>query len=119
MSTYPGRPTGIHAPHGSRVFEIQWPGGRKDAIPHEILRGYCPCAGCQGHTGKIAFQRGQNLELRDISPVGNYALSLTWGDMHSTGIYSFEYLWRLSVLLETWGAEELAAAEELPELPSS
>jgi DUF971 family protein len=24
--------------------------------------------------------------------VGNYALQLTWGDGHATGIYSFRYL---------------------------
>ncbi len=28
----------------------------------------------------------------DIGEVGNYALRLTWGDGHSTGIYSFAYL---------------------------
>lgn len=119
MTAYPGRPVGIHAPHGARVFEVRWPGERTDKIPHEILREYCPCAGCQGHSAQIVFQPGNNLELREITPVGNYALSLTWGDGHSTGIYSFEYLWRLSVVLEKLGQERLAAQEQLPPLPAT
>lgn len=114
MTAYPGRPTGIRAPHGARSFEISWPDGRATRLPHAILRGYCPCAGCQGHSGKVQFQPGKNLDLRQIEPVGNYALCLTWGDGHASGIYSFEYLHRLADLLELHGEEGVAALGELP-----
>jgi len=59
------RPTAIKAPHGARVFEVTWADGQHMSYPHEILRGYCPCAGCQGHSGAIRFQEGGNLELED------------------------------------------------------
>ena len=39
---------------------------------------------------------GGNAELRDLSPVGNYALKLVWGDGHDTGLYSFRYLRELA-----------------------
>jgi Uncharacterized protein conserved in bacteria len=29
---------------------------------------------------------------RVISSVGNYAITISWSDGHSTGIYSFEHL---------------------------
>ena len=110
------RPTGVKAPHGARALEITWADGRKFSYPHEILRGYCPCAGCQGHSGSIRYQPGHNLELRSIEQVGNYALSFEWGDAHSSGIYSFRYLRGLGELLEAHGAEALAVLEELPKV---
>ena len=103
------KPVSIKAPHGARIFEIQWEDGKIDQIPHSVLRGYCPCAGCQGHSGSIAFQKDVNLELRDIRSVGNYALSLAWGDGHSTGIYTFEYLRHLGQLLSEYGEAGLIA----------
>jgi DUF971 family protein len=60
--------------------------------PHEILRGYCPCAMCQGHQGPIRFVPGGNTELNDLAEVGDYALRLTWADGHSTGLYTFKFL---------------------------
>jgi len=35
-----------------------WADGHKGIYPHEILRGYCPCAGCQGHSAIIRFVSG-------------------------------------------------------------
>jgi DUF971 family protein len=110
------RPTGIKAPHGATVLEITWADGLKFSYPHEILRGYCPCAGCQGHSGSIRYQAGHNLELRNIEQVGNYALSFEWGDSHSSGIYSFRYLRGLGELLDAHGAEALIALAELPKV---
>ena len=90
------RPTGIKAPRGARVFQIDWADGFVGKIPHAVLRGYCPCAGCQGHSGTIRFVSGGDEELLDIVEVGNYALQLTWGDRHDSGLYSFRYLRLLS-----------------------
>lgn len=112
--SFPGKPTGIRAPHGASIFEISWPDGSTHRIPNEILRGFCPCAGCQGHSGEVKFQEGRNQELRDLKPVGNYALSLIWGDTHDTGIYSFEFLFRLGTLHEALGTPGLIELEVLP-----
>ena len=108
------RPTAVRAPHGSRTFEITWGDGHKSAYPHEILRGFCPCASCQGHSGTIRFKEGGDLDLREIEQVGNYAVGLTWADGHSSGIYSFRYLRALGDLLDAQGAEELVGIGELP-----
>jgi DUF971 family protein len=85
-------PTHIKAPHGATTTEITWADGLRCVYPNEILRGLCPCAGCQGHGGTIEFVAGGNSDLRDIQTVGSYALGLKWGDGHETGIYTFEYL---------------------------
>lgn len=107
-------PTGVRAPHGATELEISWADGRKLSYPHRILRGYCPCAGCQGHSGTVRFVPGRDLELREIEQVGNYALSLRWGDGHASGIYTFRYLRRLGELLAHHGPDALEVLGELP-----
>jgi len=84
----------VRSPRGARTTEIDWGDGHRGIYPHVILRGYCPCAGCQGHSGSIHFVETQDsqLELDDIEPVGNYALRLQWFDGHGSGLYSFRYL---------------------------
>lgn len=98
MPTSPIRPSSIKAPLGSRWLEITWQSGQKHRLSTVVLRGYCPCAGCQGHSGPIEFVAGHDAELVELAQVGNYALQFDWGDGHSSGIYTFEYLHRLGEL---------------------
>jgi DUF971 family protein len=117
-------PTRVKAPRNARVLEIAWADGHMGTYPHDILRGYCPCAGCQGHSGTIRFvpggelearfKPGGDLELRDIEQVGNYALRFEWGDGHSTGIYTFRYLRALCQCDECCAPDQ---KHERPELP--
>jgi DUF971 family protein len=106
----------VRSPRGAKTTEIDWGDGHKGIYPHTILRGYCPCAGCQGHSGTISFVEatGAQLELDDIQPVGNYALQLTWFDGHGSGLYSYKYLRALCHCAE---CRPGAMAEERPELP--
>jgi prepilin-type processing-associated H-X9-DG protein len=91
----PNTPIEVRSPRGARTTQILFADGHEALYPHELLRGFCPCATCQGHQGPIEFVEADNLELAEIGEVGNYALLLTWGDGHNTGIYSFTYLRRL------------------------
>ncbi len=85
-------PVCVRAPRGSSVFEIDWADGLVGRVDNGLLRGYCPCAGCQGHTGEIRFIPGQDSVMSQIEEVGSYALQFTWGDGHASGIYTFRYL---------------------------
>jgi DUF971 family protein len=78
------------------ALRILWDDDQISTYPFSYLRGWCPCASCQGHGGEHHFIKVENPQLESISPVGNYALNLRWGDGHDTGIYSFEYLRTLS-----------------------
>jgi DUF971 family protein len=88
------KPVAVRSPRGARTTEIDWADGHKSVYPHTVLRGYCPCAGCQGHSGEIRFleTRDDQLEVDDIESVGGYALALKWFDGHASGIYSYKYL---------------------------
>lgn len=67
------------------------------------LRRACPCANCQGEPdalGRVIRPEPQvgarGHDLIKIEPIGGYAVQLFWGDGHSSGIYSFDYLRRLA-----------------------
>lgn len=110
-------PLGIKAPHGSPWFEVSWADQSQSRIPNAILRGYCPCAGCQGHGGQLAYQAGHDSVLKDIEPVGNYALRLVWGDGHGSGLYSFTYLRFLGDLYAQHGDSMPLSVPVLPPRP--
>jgi DUF971 family protein len=88
-------PLTVRAPVGSDVTEIDWADGHTGILPNELLRAYCPCAGCQGHSGEIRYIAGGNSVINALEEVGSYALQFTWGDGHASGIYTFRYLRRL------------------------
>jgi len=119
MAAPPPKPTAARATHGATTLELGWPGDVLHRLPHRLLRGYCPCAGCQGHEGSIKFVKPSSdimTELDKIDPVGNYALQLTWFDGHSSGLYSYKYLRALCHCDE---CRPGAAKEERGELPRS
>jgi DUF971 family protein len=120
-------PTRVKAPRNARILEIAWADGHQGIYPHEILRGYCPCAGCQGHSGTIRFipggelearfKPGGDLELRQIEQVGNYALRFEWGDGHGTGIYTFRFLRSLCQCDECKASVDAPEQGSRPEVP--
>jgi len=71
---------------------ITWSDQHVSEYAYEYLRGWCPCAGCQGHGNTVCFIHVANPQLGTIQVVGNYALSFGWADGHDTGIYSYTYL---------------------------
>jgi len=47
----------------------------------------------------------ENIEIKDLSVVGRYALNFRWSDGHETGIYSFRYLRELCELQPQTGSK--------------
>jgi DUF971 family protein len=88
------KPVAVRSPRGARATEVDWADGHRSVYPHVLLRGNCPCAGCQGHSGEIRFVESTDTqqELDDIETVGGYAFALKWFDGHASGIYSFTFL---------------------------
>ena len=90
-------PTEIKLHQKSRVFEIAFDDGRSFRLPYELLRVYSPSAEVRGHgPGQEVLQAGKRqVEIRSLEPVGSYAVQPVFSDGHSTGIYSWEYLYEL------------------------
>ena len=80
-----------------------WTDPRRIIDKGRELRAFCPCAACQGHHGPIAYVPVEGLGdeafvLTDLGPAGQYALRMSWGDGHTTGIYRFSFLRALGAL---------------------
>ena len=82
---------------------IQWNDGTESYLDLQFLRRACPCAACGGEPDVLGNIMRPNVsysensfDLVGFEIVGGYAIQPRWADGHSTGIYSFQYLRRLS-----------------------
>jgi DUF971 family protein len=66
-------------------------------IPYELLRVESPSAEVQGHSaaGKKWVAGKQYVGILRAEPVGRYALRLVFDDGHDSGIYTWDWLYRL------------------------
>jgi len=106
-------PTKITLHQQSRAMEIAFSDGRVFRLPYELLRVYSPSAEVRGHgPGQEVLQIGKRaVEIAALEPVGSYAVQPSFSDGHSTGIYSWEYLYHLGQNQERMWAEYLAKLE--------
>ena len=99
-------PQSITADRQKRLLLIEWDSGEKAAIPFARLRAACPCAQCKGghenmtktpdpNVFLIPLQDSRENEIEDIQGVGNYGVTVSWGDGHKFGIYTWEFLFAL------------------------
>ena len=88
----PPHPVEVRRMVDERLLRVTWSDGHVSDYPFAYVRGWCPCAGCQGHGGDRRYVHAPDTDLAKIEVVGNYALNLKWGDGHETGIYSYRYL---------------------------
>jgi DUF971 family protein len=61
------------------------------------MRVYSPSAEVQGHgPGQEVLQTGKReVDIVELSQVGNYAVQPTFSDGHNSGIFSWDYLYHL------------------------
>lgn len=95
------QPTSLVVHGRSRALEVGFDDGRSFRIPFELMRVYSPSAEVQGHgPGQEVLQVGKReVEITALEPVGNYAVQPRFSDGHTSGIYTWDYLYKL-------GAEE-------------
>ena len=79
-----------------RTLSVLWEDGPRHDFDVRDLRLACSCAVCIEETSGRAILDPKSvppdITPRVISSVGNYAITISWSDGHSTGIYSFEHL---------------------------
>lgn len=92
-------PVAITLHQQSRMLEVAYDDGNVFRLPCEYLRVYSPSAEVKGHgPGQGVLQVGkEDVNITEIEPVGHYAVKLIFDDGHKTGLYSWDYLYRLGV----------------------
>jgi DUF971 family protein len=98
-------PESITLHQRSKMLEVGFSDGSEFQIPFELMRVFSPSAEVQGHgKGQEVLQTGKrDVDILALEPVGNYAVQPTFSDGHSSGIFSWDYLYFLgSKQAELW-----------------
>ena len=69
-------------------------------LPSSILRMYSPSAENRKNLSSLNTNNFKNVKILKVSKVGNYAIRISFDDGHSTGIYSWEYLYEIGSKFE-------------------
>jgi DUF971 family protein len=87
-------PTELRLSKDRKTLTVAFEGGDSFALPAEYLRVKSPSAEVQGHSPdeRKTVPGKRNVMILEVNPIGNYAVRLVFDDMHSTGIFSWDYL---------------------------
>jgi DUF971 family protein len=107
-------PTELRLHKDRKTLTVAFDTGETFDLSAEYLRVCSPSAEVQGHSAAerktVAGKR--DVGILEVHPTGNYAVRLEFDDLHSTGIYSWDYLAMLGRKRDAkWQAylDELAA----------
>jgi DUF971 family protein len=114
MSDNKPHPISINLHQKSRVLEIEFDDGMKFELTCEYLRVFSPSADVKGHgPGQEVLQTGkEDINIKEVEPVGNYAIKLIFDDGHDTGLYTWDYLYELGQAQENNWIDYLAALKQ-------
>ncbi len=106
-------PTEITLHTASRVLEITFDDGKSFRLPFEFLRVYSPSAEVRGHgAGQATLQVSKrDVTITQLHAVGHYAVQPVFSDGHSSGLYSWTYLYDLGLRQEPLWADYLSALQ--------
>jgi DUF971 family protein len=102
-------PTELRLHKDRKVLTVAFEGGESFDLAAEYLRVRSPSAEVQGHSPaerKIVAGK-RDVGIIEVHPVGNYAVRLVFDDLHSTGIFSWTYLFELGERREDYWRDYL------------
>jgi len=114
MTDAPVWPTELRLHKDRKTLTVSFDDGQRFDLAAEYLRVKSPSAEVQGHSPdeRKTVPGKRNVMILEVIPIGNYAVRLVFDDLHSTGIFSWDYLLELGRNRETnWQdyLDELAA----------
>jgi DUF971 family protein len=116
-------PTELRLQKDRRTLAVSFDNGQRFDLPAVYLRVRSPSAEVQGHSPAerrtVAGKR--DVAILELHPVGNYAVRIVFDDLHSTGIFSWDYLLELGQNRERYWREYLEelAAKNLSRAPTT
>jgi DUF971 family protein len=97
MTSQQAWPKELRLQKDRRVLHVAFDNDETFALDAEYLRVRSPSAEVQGHSPDERKTVGGKREVAilEVTPIGNYAVRLVFDDLHSTGIFSWDYLFEL------------------------
>ncbi len=88
-------PEEIRLAKSKSLLDVRFDDGKSFSISAELLRVESPSAEVQGHgpSQKSTPFGKQDILIKSIEPVGNYAIRIGFSDGHDTGIFSWNTLY--------------------------
>jgi DUF971 family protein len=107
-------PQELRLKDGGRLLTIAFESGRIFELSAEYLRVMSPSAEVRGHSAQDRKTVGgkRDVTITGVEPVGTYAVRLVFADTHSTGLYSWAYLYELGADFAKKWAAYLAELEQ-------
>ena len=95
------------------VLSVAFEDGHTHQLSAEMLRVMSPSAEVQGHSAdqRVTLGKKRNVKIKELTPVGNYAVKIAFDDGHNTGLFAWPYLDQLGREKDARWAEYLAALE--------
>jgi len=86
-------PSELRLSKDGRTLAVAFDNGERYDFSAEYLRVKSPSAEVQGHSPdeRKTVPGKQQVAIIAIQPIGNYAVRLDFDDLHTTGIYSWDY----------------------------
>jgi DUF971 family protein len=90
-------PTQLTLSQDKKSLFIEFEGGESFTLSAEYLRVESPSAEVQGHspTERKFISGKKNVAIMTLEPVGHYAVRINFDDMHNTGLYAWDFLYKL------------------------
>jgi DUF971 family protein len=97
-------PTELRLHKDRKTLTVTFDNGESFDLAAEYLRVKSPSAEVQGHSPdeRKTVPGKKNVMILEVQTVGNYAVRLVFDDMHSTGIFSWDYLLELGRQQKTY-----------------
>jgi ATP-binding protein involved in chromosome partitioning len=108
------KPPALEIAHGGEALRVAFATKDEHELPAEFLRVLSPSAEVQGHSKEQRVTVGgkRRVKIRELRPVGNYAVRIVFDDGHDTGLFTWSYLHMLALQKDKKWAEYLAELKE-------
>jgi ATP-binding protein involved in chromosome partitioning len=105
-----GEPPKLELAGDKSFLKVSFPAGASYDLSAEMLRVMSPSAEVQGHSPsqRVTVGRKRNVKIKDLRPIGNYAVRIAFDDGHDTGLFSWTYLEELGREKDARWAQYLA-----------
>jgi DUF971 family protein len=97
-----------------KALAVTFDTGESFELAAEYLRVRSPSAEVQGHSPseRRIVSGKRDVQILELHPIGNYAVRLVFDDTHSTGIFSWDYLFELGQNREQYWRDYLSELAE-------